>query len=155
PSNTYGGAIEINTGVLNINSSTFTGNQAVSANGSGGLGGAIYVDSGSNNISFCRIVGNTAPNGGSGPYVHNTNGATALAINNWWGCNGGPGASGCDVATTDNSGLTAAPYITLLNTASPLSISPAQSTTLTASFLQNSAGTAFTPSQISVLLGLP
>jgi hypothetical protein len=153
--NTYGGAIEMNTGTLNVNSSTFTGNQATSGTTAGGQGGAIYLDSGSNNISFCRIVGNTAPNGGSGIYIHNSNGANALAVNNWWGCNGGPGASGCDVAATDSGGLTDAPYIVLTNSATSVSIPPAGTTTLTASFLQNSAGTVLTPSQISVLLGLP
>jgi hypothetical protein len=153
--NTYGGAIEMNTGTLNITNSTFTGNLATSVNASGGQGGAIYVDSGTNNISFCRIVGNTAPNGGGGIYNHGSNGANTFAVNNWWGCIGGPGASGCDVAATDSGGLTASPYIVLTNTASPASILLGQSTTLTANFLQNSAGTALTASQISVLLGLP
>ncbi len=153
--NTYGGAIELNTGTLNINNSTFTGNAATSITTSGGQGGAIYVDTGTNQTSFCRIVGNSAPNGGGGIYNHGSNGANTLAINDWWGCNGGPGAAGCDVAVTDAGGLTAAPFIVLTNTASPFAILPGQTTTLTASFLQNSAGTVLTPGQISVLLGLP
>jgi hypothetical protein len=153
--NTYGGAIELNTGTLNINNSTFTGNAVTSTTSSGGQGGAIYVDTGTNQTSFCRIVGNSAPNDGGGIFNHGSNGASTLAINDWWGCNGGPGAAGCDVATTDAGGLTAAPFIVLTNTASPFTILPGQTTTLTASFLQNSAGTVLTPSQISVLLGLP
>jgi hypothetical protein len=153
--NTYGGAIELNTGTLNIFNSTFTGNLAASATRFGGEGGAIYVDAGTNQTSFCRIVGNSAPNGGSGIFSHGSNGASTLAINDWWGCNGGPGAAGCDVATTDAGGLTDAPFIVLTNTASPFTVLPGQTTTLTASFLQNSTGTALTPGQISVLLGLP
>jgi hypothetical protein len=153
--NTYGGAIELNTGTLNINNSTFTGNAATSITTSGGQGGAIYVDAGTNQTSFCRIVGNSAPNGGGGIYNHGSNGANTLAINDWWGCNGGPGAAGCDVAATDAGGLNDAPFIVLTNTATPFVILPGQTTTLTASFLQNSAGTVLTLGQISVLLGLP
>ncbi len=153
--NTYGGAIELNTGTLNILNSTFTGNVATSGTSTGGEGGAIYVDSGTGQVSFCRIVGNSAPNGGSGVHSHASNGANILAANDWWGCDGGPGVSGCDVATTDAGGLTDTPFIVLSNTASPVNILPGQSTTLTASFLQNSVGTALTPAQISVLLGLP
>ena len=150
--NTYGGAINFNTGILNITNSIFLGNNAV---GQGGQGGAIYVDSGSANISYCRIVGNTAPNGGAGVYNHGTNGATTIAQNNWWGCNGGPGALGCDAASSNGGTLTVNPFIVLTNTASPPSILPNQSTTLTASFLRNSTGAVLNVSQISVLIGLP
>jgi len=152
---TFGGAIEMNTGTLNIMNSTFTGNQVTSADLSGGQGGAIYLDSGSANVSFCRIAGNSAPFGGSGIYNHASNGATTVAVNNWWGCDGGPGSSGCDVATTDAGGLTDSPFIILTNAANPAAILLGQSTTLTASFLQNSAGTPLTLSQISTLIGLP
>ena len=140
---------------MNITNSTFAGNLATSVNASGGQGGAIYLDAGTNNTSFCRIVGNTAPNGGGGIYNHNSNGANTLAVNDWWGCNSGPGAAGCDVAATDIGGLITSPFIVLTNTASPATILPAQSTTLTASCLKNSAGTVLTPNQIGVLLGLP
>ncbi len=153
--NVYGGAIEMNTGTLDVTNSTFTGNMATPAYPSDGLGGAIYVDSGTNNLSFCRIVGNTALDGGGGIYNHNSNGANTLAVNNWWGCNDGPGASGCDVAATDLGGLTDSPFLVLSNSASPAAIPPAGATTLTASFLQNSAGAILTPSQVSVLVGLP
>ncbi len=150
--NAFGGAIDINTGTLNISNSTFTGN---SASGQGAQGGAIYVDSGTANISFCRIDGNTATNGGAGVYNHGSNGANTIAQNDWWGCNGGPGATGCDTAVSDGGTLSTSPYIVLSNTASPGTILFSQSTTLTASFLQNSAGTSLTLAQISVLLGLP
>ena len=153
--NTYGGAIDLNTGTLNILNSVFTGNTVTSESSSGGQGGAIYVDAGTNDISFCRIVGNSAPNGGGGIFAHASNGANVVATDNWWGCNGGPGIAGCDVASSDGGGLVFNPYIILTNTASPLTILPGQTATLTASFLQDSAGSVLTPAQISVLLGLP
>lgn len=149
---TYGGAIHLNTGTLNVTNSTFTAN---SATGQGGQGGAIFVDSGNANISYCRIVGNIAPSGGAGVYNHGTNGATTIAQNNWWGCNGGPSALGCDAASSNGGTLTVNPFIVLTNTASPAGILPNQSTTLTASFLRNSTGAVLNVSQISVLIGLP
>ncbi len=144
-SSTVGGAIYLNTGVLTVNNSTFTTNATTSQ------GGAIDVDSGTLNMSFCRIIGNTAPGGGTGVYNHGSNLANTSAANNWWASNNGPGLA----AASDGGTLTTSPFIVLTNTASPASILVGQSTILTASFLQNSAGTALTPSQISVLLGLP
>jgi len=152
--NTYGGAIEFNTGTLNITNSTFVGNLATSPISTGGQGGAIYVDAGTNNVSYCRLVGHTAPNGGGAVFSHGSNGANTLAANDWWGCNGGPGASGCDVATTDAAGLVFNPFIELTNIASPASILPGQSNTLTASFI-NSVGAILTPAQATTLIGLP
>ena len=148
-----GGAIQLNTGTLNIGGSTFVTNAAT---GSGGRGGAIFADAGTINMSFCRLVGNTASNGGGALYNHGSNGANSHATNNWWGCNLGPGASGCDVAMSDNEGtLVFFPWLTLNNTANPPSIDVGQSATLTASVLQNSAYQTLTPAQVAVLIGLP
>lgn len=150
--NTYGGAIQMNGGALNITSSTFTGNAAT---GFGGLGGAIYLDSGTLNLSFCRLVGNSASSGASALYNHGSNGASTTAANNWWGCNGGPGAGGCDSALSDAGNLTFAPWLVISNTASLSTVSPGQAVALTASVLQNSSNQALTPAQVGVLLGLP
>ncbi len=151
--NTFGGGININTGTLNIDHSTFVAN---SATGQGGQGGAVYVDSGTANIQYTRFTGNSATNGGSGIYNHTSNAAVTNGTNNWWGCNAGPGGTGCDTAA-QNSGnaLTTSPYIVLSHTANPAAIAIGQATTLTASFLQNSTGTALAPADISVLVNLP
>jgi len=50
----------------------------------GGLNGAA-----NDSISFNRIVSNTTG-------LFNNVPAPATAINNWWGCNAGPGGAGCD-----------------------------------------------------------
>ncbi len=150
--NTYGGAIQLNVGTLNIGNSTFVTN---SASGQGGLGGAIYADSGTVNLSFCRLVGNTATFGGGALYNHGSNGANTFATNNWWGCNGGPGSAGCDVVTSDGGSLAFNPWLIITNTASPSAISRGQSTALTASVLKNSNNQTLTAAQVPVLIGLP
>ncbi len=155
----FGGAIYAQVGSTNITNSTFTGNNSA---GTSGQGGAIYNDSGVMNISYSRLAGNTAAGGGSGIYNHGSNTAVTTAINNWWGCNGGPGAVGCDTTANDSvpGAITHTPWIVLSNTASPASINAAgaaapNAATLTASFLKNSAGQVLTPANISVLIGLP
>ena len=57
--------------------------------------------------------------GGSGVFNHALNGAATTATNNWWGCNQGPAAIGCDQAVTNNGALTVSPWIVLTNSASP------------------------------------
>lgn len=150
--NTYGGAIQLNVGTLNIVNSTFINNAAT---GQGGLGGALYVDSGTVNLSFSRLTGNTATHGGGGLYNHGSNGANTIATNNWWGCNGGPGAAGCDVVAGDGGTMTFNPWLILTNAASPGTINRGQFTALTASVLRNSINQILTPAQVPVLIGLP
>ena len=150
--NTYGGAIQLNGGTLNIANSTFANN---SATGAGGLGGAIYADAGTVNMNFCRLVGNTTTSGGGAIYNHGSNGANTFATNNWWGCNGGPGSTGCDVVTSDGGTLAFNPWLVLTNTATPSAINSGQSTVLTASVLKNSSNQPLTPAQVSALIGLP
>src|SRR6185295_2581206 len=103
------------------------------------------------NMSFSRIVGNNAGNG-KGMFV--SGGVTATVQNNWWGCNGGPAGVGCDDIQGPGT-KTSNPWIVLTNTASPNPIQVNQTTTLTADFLHNSAGTALSASNIDVLIGLP
>lgn len=146
-----GGGIQINGGTLNITTSTFVTNNAV---GPGSFGGAIYADAGQVNLSFCRLTGNSATDGGSAIYNHGANGAVTTALNDWWGCNGGPGALGCDLASGDGGNLTFTPWLVVSNSANPNAITAGQSTTLTVSMLQNSAGQMLTASQVSVMTGV-
>lgn len=150
--NTYGGALQINGGALNILNSTFLTN---SATGQGGLGGALFADSGTVNLSFSRLAGNSATHGGGAVYNHGSNLANTTATNNWWGCNGGPGAGGCDVVASDGGTMSFNPWIIITNSASPGTIGRGQSTTLTASVLRNSNNQILTAGQVSVLIGLP
>lgn len=138
-----------------ITNSTFTGNSA-----GGGNGGAVANDGGTLTLTDSRITGNTAAAGaglnqGADPTLANKTTATE----DWWGCNGGPGAAGCDTAanqnTTAGETFTTSPWVTLRTTASPTTILTAASSALTASFLKDSAGTTLTTAQIPELIGLP
>ena len=78
--------------------------------------------------------------------VENATTATVNAIDNWWGCNGGPGADGCPEILRPNPGtdgaVTASPYLVFAVSA-PGSIVPGANATVVAGIRQDSAGTAF------------
>ena len=119
---------------VTMSKATMVGNNAT-ANG-----GAIALGSQTSgnvlNMSFSRIVGNTG--GGFTGLV--TTGGTANVENNWWGCNTGPSAAPCNTAGTSGGGaVDFTPWLRYTHTASPSTIAVGQSTTLTVSFLTNSA----------------
>lgn len=148
----HGGAVYFNAGTLSIDHSTFTSNAAT---GTFGRGGAVYVDSGILSLTYSRLFGNLASSGGSGVFNNALSGAVTTATNDWWGCNGGPTAVGCDQAVTNNAGLTVSPWIVLANTASSATLHPGGSATLTASFRQNSSGQALSAANVSALQAKP
>ncbi|GEM_PF-3744561 len=96
----------------------------------------------------CRIYGNIA-NSGSGLSKDN-NAGNAIAINNWWGNNGGPGIGGADTVVRNTLGsgggvLITNTWLVLGLTASASTILTGQNSTLTATITKNSAnGTGFT-----------
>jgi hypothetical protein len=147
-SGTQGGGLYTNAlspDTVTISKVTITGNSAV---GSGG-GIALLNGSGTANltIGFSRLAGNTAP---SGSNLSNA-GGTVIATNNWWGTNSASGTInivGGDTTTFD-------PFIVLTNVASPNLIGIADTSTVTASFLQDNHGTAIAVSNLNVLIGLP
>jgi hypothetical protein len=162
--NGQAGAIYLAGGVNNtytLAGNTFTGNTA----GAAAQGGAIFLSTGSLTANFNRFTGNVAGTGsglymsaGTSPY------RSADVRNNWWGANGGPaGGLGADsvspatnsAAPPGNGQISFDPWIILKSTASPNPILVGHSATVTASFLQNSAGGSLTAAQIPALLGLP
>ena len=142
--NVVGGAIDLNTGTLNVDSTSFTSN---SVSGALQEGGAIYVDSGTLNVSFSRFEGNTAPGGGSAIFNHTSNGAATSAENNWWASNAGPGpaVSGASVAAWLELNLFASPNPVLINNIAVLD----------ATFEINSVGDVIAPANLSLLVGMP
>jgi len=88
-------------------------------------------------ITGSRIVGNEG--GGILSYV--TSGSTIDATNNWWGCNGGPGAAGCDSATVapDGAPITTDPRV-VLGVSTPGGVPVGGAVPVTASIATNSAG---------------
>jgi len=132
-------ALEPSSGnTLSISGSTFTGNNVT---GAGAVGGAFYaIDSGVT-VSNSRIVGNTAATSGSGFFEDvGTGSDSATVTNNWWGCNAGPGGTGCDTVTKAGAGESDSPnpWLVLSIGASPTSIVTGGTSTLTADLTHNS-----------------
>lgn len=87
-------------------------------------------------IHFNRIVGNTTAG------LESTADTTVDAENNWWGCNAGPGQTGCD-ATVQAGGtgsIDAAPWLVLALAVNPGFVNVGNPANLTATLTTNSAG---------------
>jgi hypothetical protein len=118
-----------------ISGSTFTGNSAGTSAG----GGIFTEDDSPLTVSNSRIVGNSASGGGTG--LASEGGSTVTATDNWWGCNGGPGDSGCDTVFASGGTASFNPWLVLSISASPTQILPNGTSTLTADLTHNSSGT--------------
>jgi len=77
------------------------------------------------NANFNRLSSN-----GTGGLVglQNDSASSVNAENNWWGCNAGPGAAGCDIVVVTSPGIVDSdPWLTLSGiTASPVSLNYSQ-----------------------------
>ena len=116
-----------------ISGSVFTGNSAGT-----NAGGGIYDNDSVLTVSNSRIVGNSASNG-TGFAIEG--GSAATVTDNWWGCNGGPGASGCDTVFQSSGSASFNPWLVLSISANPTQINPGGTSTLTADLTHNSSGT--------------
>ena len=142
-----GGAIWLHSGTLTLQRSTLTDNSLGAGVPAGGA--AIQVESGATlDATYNRLTDNI-----DGAGVFAASGASVSVLNNWWGCNAGPGASGCSTvvpATAD----TFTPYLQLNAVATPTMILPSEATsTITADLLTNSAGTAIAASDLTAFNG--
>jgi large repetitive protein len=143
-----GGAVTLEGGALSVTQSSFTGN---SLTGSNTIGGALAVASGALTAQDDRIVGNSATAASGIGLI----GGSATATDDWWGCNGGPGATGCD---TVSSGVTTAPRLNL--TSSSVTLNSAGTATLTVTLAEDNTGSAVGGSQaefdtVPVTFGTP
>jgi hypothetical protein len=149
--NTIGGGPESASGLAGVLVANYDGDPSssaptITANTISGTGAGIEVAQGDTpgaplpdaTIGRNAITGNTTG-------IENLTTASVSATNNWFGCNGGPGASGCDTVTGSGaSHVTASPFLVLALGASPASINPGGTATVTASLRQNSASAALT-----------
>ncbi|MGC2301658.1 MAG: FG-GAP-like repeat-containing protein [Acidobacteriaceae bacterium] len=141
-----GGAIRFDLAAgypASITGSTFTGNQVLT-NNVNEPGGAIDANGdGTLSISNSRIVGNTAPGGGTGAYLVTV---SPTLNDNWWGCNAGPGASGCDSILQDVSGTNEdyvpTSWLVLSISAGSTQVAASGSTGLTADLTHDNLGTS-------------
>lgn len=130
--------------------------------------GAIINTNGALTVRFNRFIGNTCANISFLPLANiiaQASGAvggvnTTDANNNWWGVNTGPGTNDAVFLGGGSGSLAATNWLQLKTTASPTPICPTNvllgnTSTATASFLTNSAGTAINPGNLDRLIGLP
>jgi hypothetical protein len=133
-----GGILDTATALLTLKNCVITNNSSVT-------GGGINVSGGTLVANYCRIVNNTATTGSA--VAESGVSASASVMNNWWGTNA--------PAALMSGTITFTPWLQLTHTANPNTIFIPNTTTLTASFLTNSAGTAIPVANLSTLIGLP
>ncbi|MGB5052107.1 MAG: FG-GAP-like repeat-containing protein, partial [Caldilineaceae bacterium] len=136
--NGVGGAIYAPAGTINLQGVDITFNKTTHQAGGVGLGGAIYRNGASSvTVNQSRFFGNTQSSAGTGGAINNNVAGSINAENNWWGCDGFPGAVGCDstFGTVDSD-----PRIDLRLAAVPTSILPSGTSTLTADVIKNTNG---------------
>ena len=144
-----GGALAIDgTRTTDISKNIFITN---SVSGSG-RGGAIVVNNGATNINYNRFSGNTAT---TGNHIHHSTGNASLvnADNNWWQSNTGPAANSITGAT-----VTATKWLRFTHSSSPTTVhvlAPGKSSTVTASFLTNSASESISTADLTTVIGQP
>jgi nitrous oxidase accessory protein NosD len=103
-----------------------------------GVSVADHGYSGELEVHYNRIVGN-----GSDGVLFEDAGESADAENNWWGCNEGPGAAGCDtVSGAGAADVDADPWLVLGASASPSSIPLGGTSQILADVTHNSDGVA-------------
>ncbi len=146
---------------VTINKNTFVSNTA------DGFGGAISANNSANlsisQVHFNRFFNNTSTTSALSSGLHFVESPGSVnAENNWWGCNTNPvnvsSTAPCNQAGGDVAGggsLDADPWLQLKVTADPSTICGGGTSTITASFLNNSDGTAIPVADLSALIGLP
>jgi hypothetical protein len=149
-----GGAIRQESGHLVLSRSNFTGN-SVSGGSATPAGGAVETTTGTATMNYNRFVGNTA---GLGSAIHVGTGAGAVdASENWFGCNGGPGAIGCDtVAAVAPATAVVTPRLVLITSAAPSTVTgPNATAAVTGSFGVDSALAPVSSANLTVFDSLP
>ncbi len=161
-----GGAVSVtgggSGGTYLIEKNYFLNNQVENVTGHAG---AIMSTNGTATIRYNRFIGNTCANVAFLPLANiigQAGGATThvtIADNNWWGVNTGPGANDA-TALAAGAVMTLTKWLQLKATASPTPICPTNvflgnTSTVTASFLTNSASEAIALANLSTVIGLP
>ncbi len=159
-----GGALDLydfntSTGIYNVNTSSFSGNNAASGSGgaiiveSGGpltvttssfttnsaanSGGAVFSSGTTGSVTYSRLVGNTAA---TGKTIFKA-GTTFTANDDWWGINTGPGAGDF---VSPSGAITPASWLQLRASATPNTICVGGSSTITADIKQRNVGSPLT-----------
>jgi autotransporter-associated beta strand protein len=154
-----GGAVYVAGGVnVTLAHNTFANNQVAKNDGNLDAGGAVFFsESGGSSLAaqFNRFVGNTSAVSAHGNILAVTASTGSATIDdNWWASDAGPGAN--DIGSgTGLTSITPADWLQLKLSANASSLSPGQNSTLTASFLSDSANNVISASDLTALIGLP
>ncbi|MBI2729288.1 MAG: choice-of-anchor D domain-containing protein, partial [Sphingobacteriales bacterium] len=152
-----------NGGTYLVEKNTFINNQVLNNTGHGG---AVINTNGILTLRYNRFIGNTSANVAYPPLANivaqtggTLNFANTNADNNWWGVNTGPGPNDATALAAGGT-MTVTKWLQLKTTASPNPICNTvaglgNTTTVTTSFLSNSASEAISVSNLSTLIGLP
>jgi len=135
-----GGAIIVESGPLTLTTSSLSGNTA-------GVAGGAISSNGSASVTFSRLVGNSVGNPLNGLTLF-ANAGSFTADDNWWGSNAGPSTN--DFRNPGGS-LFPATYLQLRISASPDELCSGAASTLTADIKQRNIGSPLT----TELNGLP
>ena len=145
-----GGGILVLNGSLTVTGSIFSGN-SVTSTGASASGAAVYAQLGSVTMHYNRIVGNSPASTAVANETTATPPATIDATKNWWGCNAGPGNSGCDGLGGTGSVV---PRLVFSASASPTTVTgPNGTSTITAGFTRDSSSTAVDPLLLGAFSG--
>ncbi|HWB92485.1 MAG TPA: hypothetical protein VG605_11555 [Puia sp.] len=162
-----GGAIWISAEPGGLSSSvSITKNTFINNTDAQGQGGAIEILNGATTptafINYNRFYQNTAGQFADVAMGAASGGGDVDISNNWWGSNVSPVSGGTPLAGITGTGgsgsLVATPFLELTCSGSAASLcggSAGNSTTVTASFVKNSAGTSIPVGNLSALVGLP
>jgi hypothetical protein len=134
PDGSHSAAMLISTYSAPGTTGTFTSNVILGNRGGLRVGAEPSVPPDTSNAvaAFNRIAGNVDFG------IASVSTGTVVTENNWFGCNAGPGAFGCDLATGTQDHD---PWLTLTLTAVPPSVVTGQTSALTAATTINSDGT--------------
>ncbi|HMK24792.1 MAG TPA: T9SS type A sorting domain-containing protein [Chitinophagaceae bacterium] len=151
-------------GTYTIEKNTFLNNQVENVTGHAG---AVINTNGILTLRFNRFIGNTCLNVANPPLANiiaqtggTINFANTIADNNWWGVNTGPGVNDATALAAGGT-MTLTKWLQLKTTASPNPICNTTPTTLgntstvTTSFLSNSASEAIAVGNLTTVIGLP
>lgn len=142
-----------NGGTYTVTNCNFTNNKVLAT---GAQGGAIINNNGALTVNFCRFVNNTAATPANGNTIAQIGGAsvqTTNANNNWWGDNA-PDATD-NVVLAAGGSITVTKWLQQKTTVANNPLCAPATTTITTSFLSNSANEALTTGNISKLVGVP
>jgi hypothetical protein len=140
--NASGGAIIVESGgPLTVTTSSFSSNSA------GASGGAIHSNASAASVTYSRLVGNTVPVATNGLTLFRSAGLFT-ANDDWWGINTGPGPN--DFRGPSGT-IFPATFLKLRASASPSTICPGATSSITADIKQRNSGADLT----TELNGLP